>query len=553
MQNITHNIICELHNKTNTNYDFKIISKSGNNLYSYDYLISNALKFPDIIDILPGQYSFFTLSRDKNFFNIKISDEYYVEKVNSLDLNNLIKKTLSPKTILIDYSSPNVAKEMHVGHLRSTIIGDSLANFFESIGHNVMRINHIGDFGLQFGMMVNYIMTHELIDSIPELNLQDLYEKSNKLAKESEQFASESQLRTYQLQNGIEPTVSIHKAICAKSREHFNTNYQILNIKGLEEVGESFYQKFIPDMVKELEQVGVLDEDDGRKVVRTVFRNKPSLITIVKSNNAYTYDTTDLCALKYRAQVLKADKILYVVDSGQAEHLEQVFQVGEKLGWIKPSQAVHVGFGLVLDDKGKRIKSRDGSTLKLLKMFEETIEETTKVIKEKNSLINEQDIQNLAIGSLKYADLKTNRLIDYKFSYDKMLSFTGNTLCYIMYGYIRAKKIVEKYLKFISCVEPNVKIDELNSVDFDLIKTILKLPEYIEKTESGYEINNLCVYAYDLVEKIQSCYKTNRVLNFDSDEKLLNHNNSRAYVFTMCYTVLEYVFGVLGIKPLEFM
>ncbi len=550
MDNITLIISQKIKSKTNTNYDFKISPNKSNN---YDYSISNALQFKDILDNLEGDYEFFTVSRYNNFFNIKLSDEFVCKLINNLDFNQIVKKTQSPKNILIDYSSPNVAKEMHVGHLRSTIIGDSLANFFESIGHNVMRINHIGDFGLQFGMMVNYITTHELTDAIPELNLQELYEKSNKLAKESEQFASEAQLRTYQLQNGIEPAVSIHNAICAKSREHFNLNYSILNIKGLEEVGESFYQKLIPDMVKQLEDAGILEEDEGRKVVRTVFRNKPSLITIIKSNNGYTYDTTDLCALKYRANVLKADKILYVVDSGQAEHLEQVFQVGEKLGWIKPSQAVHVGFGLVLDEKGKRIRSRDGSTLKLLKLFEETIEETSKVIKQKNSNLSDEDIKKLAIGSIKYADLRTNRLIDYKFSYEKMLSFTGNTLCYIMYGYIRAVKILEKYLLHVETIEPNVKLEELNEKDFDLIKFAFKLPEYVEKTELGYEINNLCVWAYELVERIQANYKSNRVLNFDSENKLLNYNNSRAYMFKLCVKSLEYMFKVINVDVLPFM
>lgn len=306
-------------------------------------------------------------------------------------------------------------------------------------------------------------------------------------------------------------------------------------------------------MVKQLENEGILELDSDRKVVRTTFRNKPSLITIVKSNNGYTYDTTDLCALKYRAQVLKADKILYVVDSGQAEHLEQVFQVGEKLGWIKPSQAVHVGFGLVLGSDGKRIRSRDGSTLKLLKLFEETIEETTNVIKEKNPQVLDSDIEKLAIGSIKYADLRTNRLIDYKFSYEKMLSFTGNTLCYIMYGYIRAVKILENYLRHVESIEPKVKLEELNEKDYNLIKFIFKLPEYIEKTESGYEINNLCLYAYEVVERIQSNYKTNRVLNFDSENNLINYNNSRAYMFKLCVKSLEYIFKIINVETLPFM
>ncbi len=548
MENLSRLIVSKLKNKFGQENNFKI--SQNKNL---DYIITNTIQFKEIINQIIADYEEFEIFQEKNFVVAKFKSEYLIKLLNDIKLDFIIKKTLDPQTILIDYSSPNVAKEMHVGHLRSTIIGDSLANFFESIGHNVMRINHIGDFGLQFGMMVNYIMIHDLVDSIPELNLQELYEKSNKLAKECENFATEAQLRTYQLQNGIEPVVSIHNAICDKSRAHFNLNYQILGVKDLQEIGESFYQKFIPEMIKDLENTGILEEDDGRKVVKTVFRGKPSLITIVKSNGGYTYDTTDLCALKYRAQELKADKILYVVDSGQAEHLEQVFQVGEKLGWIKLNQAVHVGFGLVLDEKGKRIKSRDGTTLKLLKLFEETIEETTKVINQKNSLVSKQDIENLAIGSLKYADLKSNRTIDYKFSYEKMLSFTGNTLCYLMYGYIRSKKIVENFLKHIEKIDPIVKMEELNEKDFELIKCIFKLPESIERTELGYDINHLCTYAYELVELIQSTYKSNRVLNFDSNNKMINYNNSRAHIFQLSYRVLEYVFSVLNVKTLEFM
>lgn len=550
MDNISNLISEQIKLKTNTNYDYKI---GTNKLNDFDYTITNGLQFKDMMDKLEGDYDFFVIHKHKNFFNIKLKDDFVIGLINKLDFDHIIKFNSNPQSILIDYSSPNVAKEMHVGHLRSTIIGDSLANFFESIGHQVMRINHIGDFGLQFGMMVNYLITHKLVESIPELNLQELYEKSNTQFKQSEQFASEAQTRTYELQNGIEPTVTIHNQICEKSREHFNLNYQILNIKGLTEVGESFYQKFIPDMVKQLEDEGVLELDEGRKVIRTVFRNKPSLITIVKSNNGYTYDTTDLCALQYRAQTLKADKILYVVDSGQAEHLEQVFQVGEKLGWIKPGQAVHVGFGLVLGSDGKRIRSRDGSTLKLLKLFEETVEETSRVIKEKNSQVSDSDIAKLAIGSIKYADLRTNRLIDYKFSYEKMLSFTGNTLCYIMYGYIRAVKILENYLKHVELILPVVKAIELNEKDYELIKFAFKLPEYIEKTESNYEINNLCVYAYELVERIQSNYKTNRVLNFDSENNLVSHNNSRAYMFKLCVKTLDYIFQIINVETLPFM
>lgn len=543
---------------------------------SYDYTIigANKLKSDEKEILEKTEFDGFQIKKINNFYNIILKKEFLLEIFQNvlfgLSCDKLIEKTYYPQQIVIDYSSPNVAKEMHIGHLRSTIIGDTLANFYEYIGHNVLRINHIGDFGLQFGMMVWYIESNNLIDQIDSLNLQDLYVTANDLAKTNNNFASQSQLKTFELQNNIEPAITIHKKICDKSREHFEKNYSYLNISKMIETGESFYQNLIPQMILELNNLGLIEEDIEnntisneklielkRKISKTNIRGKNSALTIVKSNGAYTYDTTDLCAIKYRCDILNADKILYVVDSGQSEHFEQVFQVANKTDWTqkinKKCELIHINFGLVLGEDGKRIRSRDGGTLKLLDLFEETIKQTEKVIRNKNPEVSDIDIKKLAIGSIKYADLKSDRRLNYKFSYEKMLSFTGNTLCYIMYGYLRTKKVIEKYINTRKTIFDTININELNETDFSVIKYILKFPDCTEKISKTNEPNHLTTYLYELVELVHQMYKLNRIMDFDENNNLVSANNSRVNIFIVSNKIILEIFKILNIQPIEFM
>lgn len=525
------------------------------NIVGYDYTIIGLSKDFEFTKLL---YDDFEIIKVKIHHNIKLNNNFIVNNFNDLLLQNnyddLILKTNDPKNIIIDYSSPNVAKEMHVGHLRSTIIGDTLSNFYEILGHNVSRINHIGDFGLQFGQIVNYIIKNNLQDNIEILNLQELYVKADNLAKNDEQFKIESQQRTYELQNNIEPTSKIHKEICNKSRKHFNENYSILNIQNLKEIGESFYQNLIPNMIKELEEKNILEEQDNCKIIKTNIKNKESKLTLIKSNGGYTYDTTDLCAMKYRIQEQNADKIYYVVDSGQSGHFEQIFETSKKINWITKQEIKHINFGVILGEDGTRIRSRDGTTLKLLDLFEETIKQTEIVLRNKNPLISQDDIKSLAIGSIKYADLKTDRKNNYKFSYEKMLSFTGNTLCYIMYCYVRINKVITNYLSYFDNITKNIKIEELNDYDLNVIKYISKLPECINKILSNNELHHLTTYLYELVELSHIQYKNNRILDFDPISKvLIKSNDSRVNIFVITKHIMIYIFNILNIKPIEHM
>ena len=354
MINLSKYILDILSKKISFSFPIQI-TQAKIDYYDYTIIGTNKLEIYQREILEKTEFDEFEIKKVNNFYNIVLRKKFLLEcfqnvlvgfsnynlKSNNSSKSEFIEKTFNPKKIIIDYSSPNVAKEMHIGHLRSTIIGDTLANFYEFIGHNVLRINHIGDFGLQFGMIVWYIESNQLINQIDNLDLQDLYVKSNDLAKSDKDFYTQSQIKTFELQNNIEPSITIHKKICQKSREHFEKNYSYLNIKGMIEMGESFYQNIIPQMILKLEELNLLEEDDEqfnkednkqlndesmnnlqenklkRKIIKTNIRGKNSTLTIVKSNGAYTYDTTDLCAIKYRCEVLNADKILYVVDSGQ--------------------------------------------------------------------------------------------------------------------------------------------------------------------------------------------------------------------------------------------
>jgi len=538
MQNISAFIKNYFDNKYNLNVKI-VSSKTG----EYKIFGNQNVDLMDIHDI-------FTTEKYSNYLKITVKDEYYFNQLNLLSNDeNIVQKTTTPLKIVIDYSSPNVAKEMHVGHLRSTIIGDSIANFYELLGHEVMRINHIGDFGLQFGMMIEYIIKNELTETVQSLNLQELYEKTHSLSKIDNDFLQASQKRTFELQNKIEPAYKIHQEICAMSRIHFNENYKILSIKNIQEMGESYYQDLIPDTIKKLEEKGLLEKENDCVIIKTLINKNPTALIVVKSSGGYTYDTTDLCALEYRSQIMKADKILYCIDSGQSLHMSQIFQVGEKMEWIKPGQAYHINFGLVLGEDGKRIKSRDGGTLKLMELFEETIKETKKVVGEKNALLTDKQIHDLGIASLKYAELKSNRVMDYKFSYDKMLSFTGDTMCYIMYGNVRLIKIMENVAK---CEKDNsdkiIKTTELNEKDIELLKFAFKLPEIIEQIQDTYCLHHLCKYLYDLIVFVNVLYKSNKVVFIENSMYRINYQ--RLSILKLCKRIIDFIFKVLNVEEL---
>jgi len=470
-----------------------------------------------------------------------------------------------PLKVLVDFSSPNIAKDMHVGHLRSTIIGDSICNLFEHLGYDVDRVNHIGDFGLQFGMIIQH-----LLEKYPKYNehsfsikdLQSFYAQSKKRFDSEPEFQKEAYQRVVDLQSGNADIVNAWNYIKDISRQSYNEIYDRLDIS-LVECGESFYQDKIPAMVAELEAAGICIMEEGRKIIKVSGYEVP--LTVVKSDGGFTYDTTDLCAVKYRLGLGK-DKIIYVVDNGQAIHFQMIFKVAALMGWVKPDatdKLVHVGFGLVQGADGKKFKSRDGDTVKLKDLLDQAVAEARKAITDRNSdhihdaqnnSLSDTDKNNIvktvAYGSVKYADLASMRTNDYKFSFEKMLSLKGNTGTYQLYEYVRICAIMRNAGAYASKIGSGAfKITEKE--EMAVCKVLLQLPEIIQKVSEDLMFHSLCTYLYDLSNAFSSFHTKCRCLYFDDKKTLIDANLSRLLICLHTKKVLEICFEILGIERLE--
>jgi arginyl-tRNA synthetase len=522
----------------------------------------------------------------RNEFLFNMLSQYHAKLIGSKDLNessniNFIK-TDKPKKIIFDYSSPNLAKNMHVGHLRSTIIGDTLANIFEDVGHTVIRHNHIGDFGLPFGMIVEYVISKQI--DINTITLQEIYTEAKKQFDSDLDFNSKAYNRTQILQiNNDELTCKIWNQIYQKSLSEYQTIYNILNIsKKLEVKGESYYLQYIP-MVKDiLSKENVLDIADGRTIVKLP---NAKFMTFIKSDNkgnAYTYETTDITALYYRTQIECADEVFYVVDSGQSNHFKQLFLLGQHLGWSKNKRVEHIQFGIITNDSNKRIKSREGNTPKLLDLVNDAIEESTKVYfsKKKDNIISDGDkislnelqesqeidkktISSLAIGSLKYYDLSMTRTNDYKFQFSQMLQFNGNTYTYVTYTLARCSSVFEK-LKHYTCSDGAaaalyqknydvrsfiLNVDELTECDFEILHKISYFPTVIEKIITTLTPHLLCDQLYELVDLFNNQYKKPnfRCIQYSADNEIVSINKSRIVVYNFVKNIIEKVFDLLNL------
>jgi arginyl-tRNA synthetase len=549
---------------TNCSHLEKISKKGTNEIYQ---LIVDGLK-DDIFDV----------SLVRNFINFKIKSDWSITQVNKLvTIDDILTPCNNKKKIVFDYSSPNVAKDMHVGHLRSTIIGDTLANAYSIMGHDVLKINHLGDFGLPFGMIIQYVLTNPDIE-LTSANLQMIYTNSKKMFDSDEEFKNLAYKRTVEFQQGSNDSdvYNLWKKICELSSSSYSEIYQRLNIN-LTEMGESFYKDIIPYVVQELLQKGLaqkldikidldkkITENDSRTVI---FTPGDKTLTLLKSDGSYTYDTTDLAALFYRLTVQKADIVYYVVDSSQAEHFNQVFYVAKQAGWLTNQKLEHINFGIVLGEDGKRIRSRSGDTPKLIDLLNDGLDEAIKILTEKNSPVLESKyaIESLAYGSIKYADLSTCRTNNYVFSYGKMLNFKGNTLAYIMYAYVRISGIIgkiknamdnlsqsndfqtnQKYLEITDSSE-----DVINQADNDLMSKLLKYGETVSKTINDNYPHILCTYLYELVEKFHSSYNSSKCIFFDEQNNIISINKTKINIYVVLQKIMHQCFQILNVNELH--
>ncbi|MEO0967684.1 MAG: arginine--tRNA ligase [Cyanobacteria bacterium J06639_18] len=499
------------------------------------------------------------------FINIRLKTVYLEAQLHSIQTDPRlgVPETKNPQRVVVDFSSPNIAKEMHVGHLRSTIIGDSIARILEFRGHDVLRLNHVGDWGTQFGMLITYLREAypDALTTANALDIGDLvsfYKKAKQRFDEDEVFQEAARQEVVRLQAGAEDTIHAWKLLCEQSRREFQVIYDLLDIN-LKERGESFYNPFLAGVVADLTESGLLVEDQGAKVVFlegfTNREGQPLPLIVQKTNGGYNYATTDLAALRYRIEEDKATRLIYVTDSGQANHFAGVFQVARRAGWIPQEvEIAHVPFGLVLGEDGKKFKTRSGDTVRLRDLLDEavvrfrnTLEEK---IKEEGREETEEFKANVAsvagTSAVKYADLSQNRTSNYIFSYDKMLSDKGNTAPYMLYAYARIKSIGRKGKINFEKLGSEQKIQLQEQAELALAKHVLQLSEAIADVEKELFPNRLCEYLYQLSDKFNKFYEQCPVLKVEEPRR-----TSRLALCDLTARTLYLGLSLLGIQVVD--
>ncbi len=499
------------------------------------------------------------------FINLKLKPAYLEAEVRAIAIDPRlgISQTETPQRIAIDFSSPNIAKEMHVGHLRSTIIGDAIARTLEFIGHDVIRINHIGDWGTQFGMLIAYLreVHPEALTTADALDLGDLvafYRQAKQRFDADETFKEIARQEVVKLQAGAEDTRRAWKLLCDQSRREFQVIYNLLDIKLIER-GESFYNPLLAAVVEDLTSLGLLVESDGAKCVFVDgFTNKegePLPLIVQKTDGGYNYATTDLAAIRYRIKEDGAKRIIYVTDSGQANHFAQVFAVARKANWIPEDvEIVHVPFGLVCGEDGKRLKTRSGDAVRLQDLLDEAIVRTRADLEKRLVAEERQEtaefITNVSevvgLSAVKYADLSQNRASNYVFSYDKMLALQGNTAPYMLYAYVRVQGIRRKGGIDFDNLDASAKIILESDAELVLAKHLLQLNEVINAVGGDLLPNRICQYLFELSQKFNQFFEQCPVLK--AEEPL---RSSRLVLCDLTARTLKLGLGLLGIQVLE--
>jgi arginyl-tRNA synthetase len=498
------------------------------------------------------------------YINFTIKSSYLEAQLSTIQTDTRLGVEIAKhaQRVIVDFSSPNIAKDMHVGHLRSTIIGDCIARILEFRGHDVLRLNHVGDWGTQFGMLIAYLreVYPDALTTANALDLGDLvafYKQAKIRFDEDEAFRETARKEVVKLQSGAEDSRRAWQLLCDQSRREFQEIYDLLDIP-LTERGESFYNPLLPGIIDELDQKGLLQEDAGAKCVFlegfTNKEGKPLPLIVQKSDGGYNYATTDLAALKYRLQQDGADRIIYVTDAGQSSHFAQVFQVARRTGLLPETvEIVHVSFGLVQGEDGKKLKTRSGETVKLRELIEEAISRARSDLETRLAQEGRQESEDfitqvaqvVGIAAIKYADLSQNRNSNYIFSYDKMLSLQGNTAPYLLYAYVRVQGISRKgNIDFNALDAAKINLSEI--AEIVLGKHLLKLTEILVEVERDLLPNRLCQYLFELSQKFNQFFENCPVLK--SEEPV---RTSRLLLCDLTARTLKLGLSLLGIPVLE--
>ena len=466
--------------------------------------------------------------------------------------------------VIVDFSSPNIAKEMHVGHLRSTIIGDSLARVLEFRGHRVLRLNHVGDWGTQFGMLITHLkqVAPETLNTADAVDLGDLvafYREAKKRFDEDDAFQTTSREEVVKLQGGDPVSLKAWGLLCDQSRREFQAIYDRLDIR-LSERGESFYNPYLASVLSGLKEAGLLVTDDGAECVFLQGVNgkdgKPLPVIVRKSDGGFNYATTDLAAIRYRfAQNPDGDgarRVIYVTDAGQANHFAGVFQVAKRANWIpEEGRLEHVPFGLVQGEDGKKLKTRSGDTVRLRDLLDEAVEraegDLRRRLEEEGRTEDEAFIQHVAgtvgLAAVKYADLSQNRITNYQFSFDRMLALQGNTAPYLLYAVVRIAGIARKGGD-LDVSTAQLQFSEPQ--EWSLVRELLKFDAVIAEVEEELLPNRLCSYLFELSQVFNRFYDQVPVLKAEADSLA-----SRLSLCRLTADTLKAGLGLLGIATLE--
>ncbi|AMX03120.1 arginine--tRNA ligase [Microbulbifer thermotolerans] len=495
------------------------------------------------------------------FLNIHLSQAWLAEQLAAAEkdprLN--IAPAAEPQTVVIDYSHPNLAKEMHVGHLRSTIIGDALARLLEFQGHKVIRQNHMGDWGTQFGMLLAHL-SDKLENSDAEVALADLeafYREAKVRFDDEEGFADRAREYVVKLQGGDPECLKLWQQFIDISISHSEEIYEKLNVtlKRSDVYGESQYNDDLPVLVKELLDRGIAVEDQGAIVVfleeMADKEGNPSPMIIQKKGGGYLYATTDLAAIRYRANKLQADRILYVVDARQSLHLQQAFTASRKAAFLPENVTLeHCAFGTMMGDDGKPFKTRTGGTVKLAALLDEAVERASNLVAEKNPDLDPATRAEIArkvgIGAVKYADLSKTRTNDYVFSWEAMLSFEGNTAPYLQYAYTRVRSIFRR-----AGVEPSELKGEIHletAEERTLAIKLCQFGEVLDQVAKDTFPHVLCTYLYDLASAYMAFYEACPVLKEGVSEA---QKQSRLQLCNLVARTIATGLDLLGIEVME--
>ncbi|GAB2190717.1 arginine--tRNA ligase [Sessilibacter sp. MAH1] len=495
------------------------------------------------------------------FINLYLKPEWLTQQLSAaLTLPALtVEKTDLPQTVVMDYSAPNLAKEMHVGHLRSTIIGDAMARTMEFLGHKVIRQNHVGDWGTQFGMLIAELEEQQS-NTNAEIALSDLevfYQQAKKHFDADEDFANTAREYVVKLQSGDERVLALWEQFREISFSHGEDIYEKLNVTLTRDdvMGESAYNTDLPVVVQDLIDKGMAVEDQGAIVVfLDEFADKdgnPSPVIIRKREGAYLYATTDLSCLRYRVGTLKGDRLMYFIDARQSLHMQQVFTIGRKAGYVPDSVSLeHLGFGTMNGEDGTPFKTRSGGTVKLAQLLDEAVTRARALIEEKNPTLTDAEKDEISrkvgIGAVKYADLSKTRTTDYIFSWNSMLAFEGNTAPYLQYAYTRIRSIFRKAdINFDEFHAPITLSEELEKT---LTLKLLQLPETLEHVAREAFPHVLCTYLFELTSLFMSFYEACPILKDGIDEPT---RNSRLGLSKGVAKTLELGLGLLGIEVME--